>query len=76
MLLFGICSEKKKQAPISRACLFPFDQLDYIRCTLDLVMVLVVVGHAFTEHLYRIEIYQPDYLVAGWADVTGRMINH
>jgi len=43
---------------------------------LDLVMVLVIVGHTFTEYLYGIEICQPDYIVANWADVVGRMINH
>jgi len=68
--------EKKKQAPIPRACFFSFDQLDFIQHTLDLIVILMIVGHTFANYLYRIEIYQPDYIVANWADVIGRMVNH
>ena len=56
--------------------LLVFGRLVSILSTLDLIMILMIVGHTFTDYLYGIKIYQPDYIIANWADVIGWMVNH
>jgi L-asparagine transporter-like permease len=42
---------------------------------LNLVVVFVIERHAFTHYFDRVEVGQPDWLVARGTDVAGLMVN-